>query len=184
MVQQTSLGAAIGEQIRRRRNQRSMSAAELARRAGLSKATLSGLESGTGNPTIDTLDAVAQALGVPLADILTAPEPAGSTLIPGTDTPDEPVAWELLQRVAAGHQVETWRLRLAPGAAFDGVPHAEGTREQIVVAHGGVRAGHLDDLHDLTPGDCLVFDGTVPHSYLAGDDGVDAVVILTSPATL
>lgn len=42
-----------------------MSAAELARRAGLSKATLSGLEAGRANPTIETLDALARVLAVP-----------------------------------------------------------------------------------------------------------------------
>lgn len=43
--------AAVGAQIRRRREQRGMSGSELARRAGLSKATLSQLEAGRSNPT-------------------------------------------------------------------------------------------------------------------------------------
>ena len=67
-----SLGAAVGALVRLRREQRGLSAAELARRAGLSKAALSGIEAG-GNPTLDTLDALANALAIPLVDLLDLP---------------------------------------------------------------------------------------------------------------
>ncbi|MFC9675739.1 helix-turn-helix domain-containing protein [Streptomyces sp. NPDC056949] len=66
----SSTAAAVGAKIRLRRQQRGMSAAEMARGAGLSKATLSQLEAGNGNPTIDTLDAIAIALRIPIADLL------------------------------------------------------------------------------------------------------------------
>src|SRR4051812_41709202 len=57
---------AVGQRLRRLREERGLSLSALARAAGLGKATLSGLEHGTRNPTLETLYAVAGALGVPL----------------------------------------------------------------------------------------------------------------------
>ncbi|WP_449061707.1 helix-turn-helix domain-containing protein [Planomonospora algeriensis] len=57
----------VGRRIRGLREERGLSLSELARRAGIGKATLSGLENGTRNPTLETLWAVTAQLGVPLA---------------------------------------------------------------------------------------------------------------------
>src|SRR4029453_15838172 len=46
---------------------------ELARRAGLAKSTLSQLEAGTGNPSIETLWALGVALGVPFSRLVEPP---------------------------------------------------------------------------------------------------------------
>ncbi|GAA3590509.1 helix-turn-helix domain-containing protein [Klugiella xanthotipulae] len=61
----------LARNIRRFRTERSMSLAELGRRAGLSKQTLGALEQGNGNPTIETVSAIADALGVSLRSVLT-----------------------------------------------------------------------------------------------------------------
>ncbi|WP_344749798.1 helix-turn-helix transcriptional regulator [Streptosporangium vulgare] len=47
------------------REERGISLSALARAAGVGKATLSGLENGTRNPTLDTLWAITTELGVP-----------------------------------------------------------------------------------------------------------------------
>ncbi|WP_329416772.1 helix-turn-helix domain-containing protein [Streptomyces sp. NBC_00704] len=93
---------AVGAQIRRRREQRGMSSAELARRAGLSKATLSQLEAGRGDPTIETLDALAMALRIPLTDLLARDIDPGPVFVPGTDLTDGEVGRELLRRISSG----------------------------------------------------------------------------------
>lgn len=157
-----------------------MSAAELARRAGLSKATLSGLESGRSNPTVDTLDAVAVALGVPLTDLLvptaaTEPEVVRATAV--TNATQQ----EMLRRVSGGHQVEIWRLRLPARNTFEGVPHAVGTLEHLMVASGGLSAGPTGALTELRPGDLLAFPGDAPHSYRTTSTSADVTVIIASP---
>ena len=52
------------------RERAGMSLAELARRAGLAKSTLSQLESGTGNPSLETLWALAMALDVQVSRLI------------------------------------------------------------------------------------------------------------------
>src|SRR3954453_16958730 len=54
----------VGRNVRRLRAERQLSLGALAQRAGLAKQTLANLESGAGNPTIETLFAVSRALEV------------------------------------------------------------------------------------------------------------------------
>ncbi len=180
MATSSSIATAVGAQLRLRREQRGMSASELARRAGLSKATLSGMESGRANPTIDTLDAVAVALGIPLTDLLVPTAPTEPVVVRATATSDESQQ-EMLRRVSGGHQVEIWRLRLPAHTTYDGVPHATGTLEHLMVASGTLSAGPDDDLVDLATGDLLAFPGDVAHSYRTTSEPVDATVVMTSP---
>ena len=60
-----SLGSRIATAVRRERERAGVSAAELARRSGVSKATISQIEAGSANPNVETLWAIATALGAP-----------------------------------------------------------------------------------------------------------------------
>src|SRR3954447_22889031 len=54
----------VGRNVRRLRTERPLSLGAVAAQAGLAKQTLANLESGRGNPTVETLLAVSRALGV------------------------------------------------------------------------------------------------------------------------
>lgn len=177
-----SASALIGRQIRLRREQRGMSLATLARRAKIGKATLSGIEAGRGNPTIETLDAVAAALTLPLADLLVPAADAAPIVTRATEWSTEGPQREVLHRLPGSFGLESWRLRMRAGDAFDGVPHATGTVEMLFVASGELVAGPADDQVELGPGDHLVFPGDQPHRY-ATTSGADVhVVIATDPS--
>ncbi|MCX5095564.1 helix-turn-helix domain-containing protein [Streptomyces sp. NPDC001002] len=177
----SSTAAAVGAKIRLRRQQRGMSAAEMARRAGLSKATLSQLEAGNGNPTIDTLDAIAIALRIPIADLLARDADTGPVFRPGTDVEPGEVSRELLRRISSGNSLEIWRLRIPAETELAGVPHATGTIEHLLIATGHVTAGPVDAPQDLGPGDMLAFAGDAPHFYRTGAEEVDITVVFASP---
>lgn len=177
----SSAAAAAGLQVLRRRQQRGMSQAELARRTGLSKATLSQLEAGTSNPTIDTLDAIAVALALPLTDLLTRAADAGTLHLQATAAESDGPTRELLRRISGGNSLEIWRLRLPPNTSVEGVPHAPGTNEHLLVAGGRLNAGPSGDLRQLGPGDLLAFAGDAPHSYHTTDTPADVTVVIASP---
>ena len=63
----------LAANLRRMRIARRLSLSELARATGMSKATLSSVESGRSNPTVDTLAGVADALRVTLGELLEEP---------------------------------------------------------------------------------------------------------------
>src|ERR1700704_2460683 len=64
------VGDVIAANLRRLRTARRMSLATLASRADVAKATLTNLEQGRGNPTIETLWSLALGLGVAFSDLL------------------------------------------------------------------------------------------------------------------
>src|SRR5213080_4152616 len=66
----------IAASLRRERRRSGLSLTELARRAGIAKSTLSQLESGSGNPSVETLWALGVALGVPFSVLVEPPAPA------------------------------------------------------------------------------------------------------------
>src|SRR3954469_24313391 len=68
--------ASLAGNLRRLRVAARVSLSELSRATGVGKATLSAIENGRGNPTVETLAALAAALGVPLVDLLAVAAPA------------------------------------------------------------------------------------------------------------
>src|SRR5687768_14321418 len=76
MTDATSLGATIAGALRREREKAGISLTELARRAGIAKSTLSQLEAGSGNPSVETLWSLGVALGVPFSRLVEPPTPA------------------------------------------------------------------------------------------------------------
>ncbi|WP_336855980.1 helix-turn-helix transcriptional regulator [Sinomonas albida] len=73
----------IADTVRRRREQLGLSAREVARRAGIATGTITRLElCQIGTPQTDTLRAIADALDMPLTELL-----AGSSLLRSSDLP-------------------------------------------------------------------------------------------------
>jgi transcriptional regulator with XRE-family HTH domain len=63
----------VGARIRQLRRQRGVTQGELVRRSGLQASYLSKVENGVVLPGLVNLDRIARALGVSLADLVTAP---------------------------------------------------------------------------------------------------------------
>ena len=66
----------VATNIRRLRQQAGLTLADLAAEAGLGKSTLAQLESGRGNPSVETLWAIAAALRVPFGRLVEEEGPA------------------------------------------------------------------------------------------------------------
>ncbi|WP_414169551.1 helix-turn-helix domain-containing protein [Streptoverticillium reticulum] len=176
------VGATVGAQVRRLRAFRELSLAELSRLSGVSRATLSGIESGRGNPTIETISAIAVALRLPLGDLLVDVVPQTPVLRRGTAEPEKSKQ-ELLERIGAGGLSEIWRVRIArAGHRIDSPAHGKGTVERIVVLRGALRVGPVDAPVELGEGDFVTFSADVEHFYEALRPGVDAVLVMTYPA--
>ncbi|MEV7907821.1 helix-turn-helix domain-containing protein [Streptomyces anulatus] len=168
----------VGARIRRLREERGVSLSELARRAGVGKATLSGLENGTRNPTLETLWAVTAELGVPLAVAL-GPAPAS----PGTAIRGTAVTAVLLE-VFEDENVtyELYRLTIPAGATQTSPAHHEGVTEHITVFSGTLEAGPAGSPLTAGPGEHIRWVSDMPHTYTAiGDQDVHAALLIRYP---
>jgi transcriptional regulator with XRE-family HTH domain len=76
-----SVRGMLAANLKRARTRRGLSISELSRRSKIGKATLSQLESGAGNPTIETVFSLSRVLEVPISDLLEARSATGLTVV-------------------------------------------------------------------------------------------------------
>jgi transcriptional regulator with XRE-family HTH domain len=162
----------VAANVRTLRLQAGLTLAELATAAGLGKSTLAQLESGKGNPSVETLWAIAAALKVPFARIVDEVQPALRVVRAADVTPmhsAETPGWagRLLTASHARGTFDLYALDLEEGAVRHADPHHAGVVEHLVVVSGRLRAGPQSGPVLLASGDLLTFGADVPHVYEA-----------------
>ncbi len=176
--------AAIGRNLRRARERRALSLMALAQLSGVAKATVTKLESGRGNPTVDTLYALTDALSIPLGDLLAVDRAPASSLqvVRADDVPAVAgtVRARLVDRLYGRGLVELFDVRFQPELrAAD--PHPTGVLESVLLVKGALRVGPVDEPVELAPGDLVRFPGDLPHLYLALGGEAHAVLAMSHP---
>ncbi|MEO3823914.1 XRE family transcriptional regulator [Actinomadura sp. B10D3] len=166
--------------LRRARLHLGLSLSELSRRSRIGKATLSQLEAGAGNPTIETVFSLSRALEVPISDLLDRREPSGLTVVRAAEV--EPLSGEgvdlrpLRGIESGGALVEVYDQVVRAGRSQDSLGHV-GVEHTIVQA--GRLAVRVDDRDvELGPGDYVRFDARLPHRYTAAGGTVRSVLLL------
>jgi transcriptional regulator with XRE-family HTH domain len=175
-----------GARIRALRSSAGLSAQALARRSGVARGTLAQLEAGGANPTVETLYALANTLGVPLAELLApAAEEPGVRLVragSGPSVPGGAVEANLLERFdRPGLVGELYAVRFLPGEARHSQPHPLGVVEYLHLHAGHVRVGPEDAPVELGPGDYARYDGSVPHVYEGLSAGASGTLMMLTP---
>ncbi|HEV7752943.1 MAG TPA: XRE family transcriptional regulator [Baekduia sp.] len=160
----------VGTNLRRLRTLDGRSLSDLARASGVAKATLSALEGGRGNPTLETLSALAAALQVPMGDLITAADPEPVTVVrndEGTDIPGTANDLRLIARFTPGGTVEVYEAQWPKRSTRNAGGHGPGTREHVFITRGGLRVGPLGREVGLAGGDYATFAADEPHIYEA-----------------
>jgi transcriptional regulator with XRE-family HTH domain len=163
----------VGPRLKRLRTQRGVTLTSVAANTGISKSTLSRLETGQRRPSLELLLPLAQAYDVPLDDLVGAPEVGdprirlkprrvkGRTVIPLTRHPRGMQAWKIVIPTSKDKP----ELRTHDG------------HEWLYVLSGRMRLVLGD--HDLLlgPGEVAEFDTQVPHWF--GSDGNEPAEVLS-----
>ena len=172
----------IAASIRRERDRAGLSLTELARRAGIAKSTLSQLESGVGNPSVETLWALGVALGVPFSRLVDVPRPAVRVVRAGegpvTYSERANYAATLLASCPPNARRDIFRIEVQPGEPRLSDPHMPGTTEHVVLSSGRAQIGPADQPADLGPGDYISYPGDAPHIFRALEPDTPAVMIM------
>jgi transcriptional regulator with XRE-family HTH domain len=163
----------VGARLKRLRTQRRMTLTAVAKATGISKSTMSRLETGQRRPTLELLLALSHAYRVPLGDLVAAPEEGdprvqlkagrvkGRTVIPLTREPDGMQAWKIV----------------IPTSKVTPEPRAHDGYEWIYVLSGHLRFVLGDKDWVLGPGEVASFDTKVPHWF--GSTGTEPAEILS-----
>jgi transcriptional regulator with XRE-family HTH domain len=168
----------VGARLKRLRTQRRMTLTGVAKATGISKSTMSRLETGGRRPTLELLLALSHAYRVPLDDLVAAPEQGdprvqlkpgrvkGRTVIPLTRQPDGMQAWKIV----------------IPTSKVTPEPRAHDGYEWIYVLSGHMRFVLGDQDWVLGPGEVASFDTRVPHWFgSTGDEPAEILSIFGRP---
>jgi transcriptional regulator with XRE-family HTH domain len=164
--------AQVGPRLRRLRDERGVTLAQLAETTGISKSTLSRLENGQRRPSLELLLPLARAHQVPLDELVGAPEAVdprvrfaprqfhGRTVIPLTRHPGALQAWKMI----------------IPADQDDPEPRIHEGYEWLYVLSGRLRLIIADRDLVLHPGEAAEFDTRLPHWFgSAGDEAVEVL---------
>ncbi|MDN5918779.1 MAG: helix-turn-helix domain-containing protein [Pseudonocardia sp.] len=172
----------IAAAIRRERARMGISSAELARRAGIAKSTLSQLEAATGNPSVETLWAIAVVADVPFSTLVDPPPTAVRVIRAGAGpairSESSPFTSLLLSAGSAGSRRDLHLITSAPGEPRTAEAHSPGTTEHMLVSQGRWTAGPAGEEVELDPGDYVTFPADRPHSYRALTGPASAALIM------
>jgi transcriptional regulator with XRE-family HTH domain len=178
----------IARNLKRIRKTRGYSLSELAQESGIARATLYQLEAGSGNPTLETLFALASVLRVPFSELISDREPPPVQVIrssEGSRVVGQGIVARLLRCFNSGQDfLELFHLRVRPGTVTIGQRHPIGVFEHVLVHEGRLLTGSVDNLVELGPGDYIAFRADVPHSYEALDGDVVATLLMQYPSTM
>ncbi|GKW11873.1 DNA-binding protein [Pectobacterium carotovorum subsp. carotovorum] len=174
--------ARLAVAIRRERERLNLSVTELAKRAGLAKSTLSQLETGIGNPSLETLWALAMALDVQVSQLIGQSRQHVQVIRAneGAATYSEQAnyAATLLAACPAGAQRDIYRLNVQPGEARVSQPHRPGTIEHVILSRGRARIGPVTQPVELSAGDYISYSADVPHLFDALEADTTAVMLI------
>jgi transcriptional regulator with XRE-family HTH domain len=182
----------IARNLRRWRIARELTLSALAERAGVAKSTVSLIERGQGNPSIDTVWALASALGVPFASLFHEDSPSDDPLVVREDDgsviavepaglrTDGLVLRHMLTRTG-GALIEIYTVILAEGAVRRARAHVSGLLEHITVAMGTVEISSESFSEVLRQGDLISFRVDRPHSYRVIEGPVRLVLVHEYP---
>lgn len=174
----------VARNVRRFRLERGLSIGEVARRSGLSKQTVSKVELGEGNPTVDTLVALGEALDVSARRLLTewgtpvfVQRGADATWASGAGYAERD-----MDQVYGSGYVRTHLLRLKRGGDSGELdPLPTGTLHHVYVIGGKVTLGPLADAVEAESGDFVRFPGDTSHRFICRSENALLHVVTTLP---
>lgn len=163
-----SISTHLSHNILELRRLRGMTQAQLAKLSGIPRTTLTHFESGSGNPSLNNLVKLSQALQVNIEELLSAP----LSMVQHFKSDELPkrrrdgglaLIYNLLPKPLPGVELE--RVVLEKSSGFVGVPHKKGTFEYYISLTGEVEIVVLGEKYRAEAGDILIFPGDEKHSY-------------------
>jgi transcriptional regulator with XRE-family HTH domain len=177
----------IGQRIRAVRNQRGMSAKDLASAAEVTPGMISQVESGAVSPSIATLLRVAGALHVSVGELFDEHAAVGRVMRVEDrlllDYPGSGVRDEIVSADPSGSLQVFW-CEMEPGAGSGDEPLQHGSAVEFAMVLFGKAAIDLGtETVELDVGETVTFSGRTPHRYRNTSEGHTTLLWVTTPSS-
>jgi transcriptional regulator with XRE-family HTH domain len=178
--------ARVAQAIKSRREHLRLTLRELASRSGVSSSMISDIERGAKSPTLSTLSALVQALGMSMSALLDSASPPSRRIhvVRAAERSEvvDPISRARRDHFGpalAGSKVEFLRYAVPPlTLAGPFAPHPSGTIEHMHLAAGNIRAVFGSDAVMLEAGDSCTCLADVPHHFDNRESKVEALIYI------
>lgn len=176
------LAPTIAHNLHRLRIRRGLSLERLSKLSRVSRTTLNQIELGRCVPTISVLWKVARSLEVPFSALISTSGGRRAMVLRVRQSKvltslDGHFSSRALFPYDGERKVEFYELKLAAHTLEEAEPHPPGTTENVVVHQGTVEIVAGSEVSRLAPGDAILFEADIPHTYRNVGD-VDAILYL------
>ena len=175
---------AIGEGIRRERQRRGMTLAQLASQVGLTVSAISQIERGASDPSISSLRRIAQAFDIPMFQFLVGSPRRDIVVRRAQRTkltfPDRDLQYELVSADTSG-EFEVLSLVMAPGVSTAAVAAEHAAEECSLVLRGRMLVEVAGAFYDLEAGDSIKIHRNLPHRFVNDSEAETEVITVLSP---
>lgn len=161
----------LGQIVRTQRVAAGLSLNALSAASGVSSGLLSQIERGNGNPSYNTLIKLAHTLGIGVGEFFGGPEPepklAGLVRADARRRlllSEHDMVYELLTPSMHG-RLGMIRAQMAAGWSNEAVPFLHEGEECIVIVEGELVVVVGSERYELSLGDSLTYDASMPHWY-------------------
>ncbi len=167
----------LGAKLRRLREQRSLSLADVATRSGVDAEALAAFEDHRDIPAVSDLLKIASTLGVSIGHFFQTRIPEQRVEVvrvgerwavrKGDGGSAPPYRYHALSHGLTEKLMEPFLVEVPPGGARDITPSAHDGEEFLFVLAGVLEVEVGGDSHRLEPGDAIYYDSRLPHTLRA-----------------
>jgi transcriptional regulator with XRE-family HTH domain len=177
----------IGGRLRRLRERHGLSQRKLAKRAGVSNATISLIEQNRASPSVGSLKKVLDGIPISLSDFFAAaPEQPDQVFFAAAELVEiagGALSFRQVGRDLSGRALQIIHERYAAGADTGLTPLRHAAEEGGVVIRGQVELIVGNQRRVLGPGDAYYFDSRLPHRFRnPGDEPAEIVSACAPPS--
>lgn len=157
----------VGQDLRQLRKENNLTIDQLASLSQVSGITISNIENGKSNPTLNSLWKLSEALNVPLTKVLGF-STTNTTISKFSESyfiNDLENGW-VVQPIFQDENIEVFRVCLKANSSNQVINQTKGSIEIITVMKGELKLKVKNQLYDLSTYDSINFDSGTLHEYI------------------
>ena len=176
----------VGSRLRQVRERNRLSQRELAKRAGVSNATVSLVESGRLNPSIGNLKRILDGVPISMAEFFAVETEAEPPKVFYLASELKEIGRDAISYRQVAANLKTRALQILhehfkPGADTGKIPLRHNSEEGGIVIKGRIELTVGNQTRVLEAGDAYYFDSTLPHRFRNISDGECELISACTP---